>query len=161
MVPRKAKMTIYNDADSIEKAYLDYKKIYDNTQESEKPYFYKKEQFCHLAFGTEDTISTGANCTFRSASEKRYKARLYCKSTDPWFYKSLTETNFTAPFNGGKLIKSTITYTRRSIDDITHNEQVLKIACSLSSYLQIPNERVGDAYGGICDSKGLIPTRYI
>lgn len=106
-------------------------------------------------------VNKGTSCTFRSGSEIKFKARLYCKSTDGYFYKSLDPYNFTAPFNGGKLIKATIVYTRRSIDDISHNDKVLKICCSMAEYLQIPKVRVGDAYNGICDKKGLVPERYI
>jgi hypothetical protein len=158
LVPINDNMAVYSDAATIEGAQQKFLDTYDKMNEDDRRQLYKKEQFCHLAVMN---VKNGASCTFRSGSEQKFKARLYCKSADTHFYKSSEPFNFTAPYNGGKLIKATLIYTRRSMDDITHNEQIIKVCCSLAEYLQVPKSRVGDAYGGICDKKGLIPTRYI
>jgi len=103
-----------------------------------------KMQWCNAAVVKKDTASS---CTFRTASNRKYLAAVYCSTIEGWFFNSAKHTNVTSKDNGGKQVQMTMTYTKK-IDDITDNADVLKVCGKVAEVMAVPYARVTDAYGG-------------
>jgi hypothetical protein len=61
----------------------------------------------------------------------KYEARLYCLSTEGHFYASSEGYTFTAMDNGGKIIKSVLSYSKR-IDVVNDNAVVNTVLCEMA-----------------------------
>merc|ERR1712110_482717 len=105
---------------------------------------YAAPQWCYRAVSAAGGKTT---CAFKSASNHKYTAALYCETIEGWFFASTKAVNVTAPDNGGKPVGLTLTY-KKAISDITNNDVVLKICGKLAESLAVPYARVTDAYGG-------------
>lgn len=123
--PEGATATAYAKGDEASKAYADYKAA-DMTGKK----LYRETQVCNRAVAT-DTDLTGVVCGFSTGSAMKYEARLYCLSTEGFFYASAKGTAVTAASNGGKVIKTTLTYSKK-IDSVTDNAVVNTLLCKMA-----------------------------
>lgn len=91
---------------------------------------YREAQICNKAVASDADL-TGVICAFSTGSALTYEARLYCSSTEGFFYASSAGTEVVAVSNGGKVIKTTLTYTKK-IDVVTDNAVVNTLLCKMA-----------------------------
>lgn len=103
---------------------------------------------CNKAVATDSDL-TGVVCGFKTGSAMKYSARLFCKSTEGFFYPSAAGTAVVAASNGGKVIKTSLTYNKK-IDASTDNVIVNTLLCKMASQLAVAPDRVQDEFSGWC-----------
>ena len=69
-----------------------------------------------------------------------------------FFYKSKKSTSFLSKDNKGKVVEMVMTFSKK-FDPITNNADLLKFACAVVKQLMVANDRVTDAWGGLCGKK--------
>ena len=103
---------------------------------------------CNKAVATDSDL-TGVVCGFKTGSAMKYSARLFCSSTEGHFYSSAAGTAVVAASNGGKVIKTSLTYSKK-IDASTDNVVVNILLCMMASQLAVAPDRVQDEFAGWC-----------
>jgi hypothetical protein len=144
LLPDGATATAFASAEEVAKAHAELAAA-DNTGKK----MYRETQMCNKAVATDTDVSGGVLCGFHTGSAMKYSARLFCFSTEGFYYSSVNGTAVVAVSNGGKVIKTSLTYTKK-IDVLSDNTIVNTLLCKMASQLEVVPDLVQDEFSGWC-----------